>query len=171
MRFDNAIEGWFSDEDAAAYDQLAASLPSSSSVAEVGVHHGRSLSAIIATCRARHITIYAIDSWLDEAAFAAFDKRWLSHWGDVVVPMRFDSLVGAALLDDIPLSLVFLDADHAYDSVRADIAAWAPLVQAGGILAGHDYHDTWPGVVQAVSEAYPAHVKPVEGSSIWHARL
>lgn len=34
---------------------------------------------------------------------------------------------------------VYLDADHSYDAVKADIAAWLPLIRPGGVLAGHDF--------------------------------
>jgi hypothetical protein len=30
-----------------------------------------------------------------------------------------------------------------------------PKVKSGGILSGDDYHHTWPGVVQAVTELVP----------------
>ena len=51
------------------------------------------------------------------------------------------------------LDLIFLDGDHRYGALRADIQAWRPLLRAGGILAGHDYH--WPGVKRAVDECLP----------------
>jgi predicted O-methyltransferase YrrM len=48
---------------------------------------------------------------------------------------------------------VYLDADHEYESVRDDIAAWWPCITPGGILAGHDYIAAYlPGVVKAVDE-------------------
>lgn len=37
------------------------------------------------------------------------------------------------------LDFVFLDADHNYDGVTADLQAWWPLVKPGGIIAGHDW--------------------------------
>lgn len=52
------------------------------------------------------------------------------------------------------LDFVFIDADHSYGSVRADIAAWLPKVKSGGIIAGHDFAPEFPGVIQAVSEAF-----------------
>lgn len=33
---------------------------------------------------------------------------------------------------------VFLDGDHTYEGVKADINAWWDLVRDGGVLAGHD---------------------------------
>jgi hypothetical protein len=48
---------------------------------------------------------------------------------------------------------VYIDAEHDYESVKADIAAWWPFLMSGGILAGHDYDKAvLPGVVQAVDE-------------------
>jgi predicted O-methyltransferase YrrM len=37
------------------------------------------------------------------------------------------------------LDFVFIDGDHRYECVLADIQAWLPKVKAGGIIAGHDY--------------------------------
>lgn len=48
---------------------------------------------------------------------------------------------------------VYVDGDHQYESVRADLEAWWAQLASGGILAGHDYmpgeHDD---VVRAVNE-------------------
>jgi predicted O-methyltransferase YrrM len=57
--------------------------------------------------------------------------------------------------DDAYFDVVFIDADHGYESVKADIAAWLPKVIAGGIIAGHDFAFQHPGVMQAVQEAFP----------------
>lgn len=48
---------------------------------------------------------------------------------------------------------VFIDADHSYEGVTADLAAWWPLIKTGGIFCGHDYgSDKYPGVKRAVDE-------------------
>jgi hypothetical protein len=53
---------------------------------------------------------------------------------------------------------VYIDGDHLYASVHADIEAWWPHLPQGGILAGHDYmpgeHDD---VVRAVDEFASKH--------------
>lgn len=52
-----------------------------------------------------------------------------------------------------PYSLLFIDADHSYQSVCADIAEYTPLIPVGGLVAIHDVNEThYPGVVQAVRE-------------------
>lgn len=50
------------------------------------------------------------------------------------------------------LDLVFIDGDHSYEAVKHDIQNWKKKVRPGGILAGHDYHSDFPGVVLAVQD-------------------
>lgn len=45
----------------------------------------------------------------------------------------------------------YLDAAHDFDNVWRDLNAWWPLVPEDGILAGHDFDNSHPGVVQAVT--------------------
>lgn len=49
-----------------------------------------------------------------------------------------DSVESAAKIEDHSLTLCFLDADHRYSHIRADIVAWMPKVKPGGIVCGHD---------------------------------
>jgi predicted O-methyltransferase YrrM len=70
----------------------------------------------------------------------------------------------------ITFDLVFLDAAHDYESVKADIKAYAPLVEKGGILSGHDYRiNPWEGVIRAVDEAFPQAVNAID--DIWMVKL
>ena len=58
----------------------------------------------------------------------------------------------ARWVPDAFLDLIFIDGFHAYDPLKADIAAWLPKLRSPGILAGHDYGLFWPGVCDAVHE-------------------
>lgn len=60
-------------------------------------------------------------------------------------------------------SMVFIDAKHDYESVKADIA-WA-VSNGCPVISGHDYIDVHPGVVQAVDEAFGNDVS-IHGS-VW----
>jgi len=56
---------------------------------------------------------------------------------------------------DCSLDLVYIDAKHTYDAVRADIFAWWPKISKIGILSGHDYgHEANAGVSRAVDEIF-----------------
>lgn len=85
--------------------------------------------------------------------------------GKRFTPMRMTSLEAAAIIAERieltgPLDFVYLDADHSYESVKADIEAWFPLVKSGGVIAGHDYikDGVYPfgtfGVQRAVKEFF-----------------
>ena len=60
--------------------------------------------------------------------------------------------VDAASVCEGSLDFVYIDAAHDEASVAEDLEAWSPLVRPGGILAGHDYCDAHPGVIQAVNK-------------------
>lgn len=59
-----------------------------------------------------------------------------------------------------PIHLLFVDGDHHYATVKADIASWASKIVPGGIVVFHDYAPTpkhlkkWKleGIRQAVDE-------------------
>lgn len=64
------------------------------------------------------------------------------------------SLDAVKQFDDGSLDFVYLDADHGYEPVKREIAAWLPKVRPGGIIAGHDYTNSFPGLKRAVNESF-----------------
>lgn len=60
----------------------------------------------------------------------------------------------APLVPDGWADFVFVDAGHSYAAAKEDIALWQPKVREGGWFGGHDYHPKFPGVIQAVNEAF-----------------
>lgn len=50
------------------------------------------------------------------------------------------------------VDFVYVDGMHDYESVKDDLNTWWPLVSDQGIIAGHDFDDTHPGVKKAVEE-------------------
>lgn len=78
---------------------------------------------------------------------------WLKRVGpwlfDRAFPLRGPSGDWARCFPFQP-DLVFIDAEHDYQNVKFDLGAWAPLIQPGGLLIGHDYNQE--GVKKAVDE-------------------
>jgi cephalosporin hydroxylase len=65
---------------------------------------------------------------------------------------------------------VFIDADHNYAECRADIEAWRALLNAGGLICGHDYWTQDVGVMDAVNEVFEGKHQVVAGTRIWWYR-
>jgi predicted O-methyltransferase YrrM len=79
---------------------------------------------------------------------------------DLVTLVPTDSVKASHLFSDNSVSMVFLDTDHSYEHVMAEVLAWLPKVKKGGIIAGDDIglpnepEPVWPGVRRAVTEVF-----------------
>lgn len=47
---------------------------------------------------------------------------------------------------------LFIDDAHVREEVVATFRAWRPALIRGAVVVFHDYHPTWPGVIEAVDE-------------------
>lgn len=68
----------------------------------------------------------------------------------------------ASTLSDKSVNVVYIDADHSYESVLNDIKLYYPKVMIGGYLCGHDYSTSWPGVIKAVDEFSKSIERPIK---------
>lgn len=80
-----------------------------------------------------------------------------------------DSATLAAPYPDGTFDVVFIDGDHKYEKVVADIRSWRAKLKAGGLLCGHDFTNKC-GVEPAVRELLPQFAQVPE-TSLWYARL
>ena len=80
--------------------------------------------------------------------FHSFDIFWAGIVEEILSKNRLDEYVtchqmssmdGFAGWDGGELDLLFIDADHSYEGVKADIANWGGLVKKGGDMLLHDY--------------------------------
>ncbi len=200
------IPGFFDFQE--VYDLAVEEACDDEMLVEVGTYLGKSAAHMVERIRAssKRLYFYVVDTW-DPAIYA----RWWEHsndpprpWpveelmgkslfdaflyatekvgvSDGMVPMRMSSSEAAKRFNDGSVRFAFLDADHQYGAVKADIEAWLPKVKPGGILAGHDYLDplsdyhplvAWPGVTRAVNEAFGSRVeKRGERGNSWLVRV
>ena len=66
--------------------------------------------------------------------------------------------------------MVFVDATHDYQSAKDDIELAKLISTPDALLCGHDYCSGYPGVVEAVDELFPGHVRPTNADSLWQYR-
>ena len=113
------------------------------------------------------LKLIGVDLFPDrERAHQAF--AYAEHYADRARLIIADSVDAAAQIPDGTLDFVFIDADHSYESVLRDIAAWRSKVRVKGWFGGHDYNKKFPGVVRAVDSVFGRKVIPLPGS-IWSA--
>lgn len=93
--------------------------------------------------------LFSIDNWYNEERNRLETIKRMTPYKNSSI-IRMDSTKAARLFRDETFDLVYIDADHGYESVRDDIVAWWPKIKPTGILSGHDY--MLPGVMQAVDE-------------------
>ena len=134
--------------------------------AELGVDKGVLFGLLLKSCPDLHLT--GVDTFPDmHRSRRVFDYE--AGYSDRCEVLRMDTVAAARLFEDEHFDFVFIDADHSYESVKADIGAWAPKVRMNGSLLGHDYSPKFPGVVKAVNElgdTEMAYVKHYPGT-IW----
>lgn len=156
------------------YRLLIPQLGPRAAVAEVGVAWGRGVIYAASELVQRGwklAKVYAIDPWRGpgdpsrgfsemhfSAALASIALNVLPFEADIIHPIRVPSPAAAGCFAAGELDLVVIDGCHVYEAALADIAAWGRVVRAGGILAGHDYTDEFPGVRRAVDEAFSGRV-------------
>lgn len=136
-------------------------------IVEVGVWAGENCLRLAEEA----FQVFAVDTWKGSQSdvtgaiaeylgpkrvFQTFCRNMWPYLLTRVFPCVGHSLTWAAIWAR-PAAMIYLDADHSYESVRADIEAWWPHVVPGGILAGHDY-SLFEGVTRAVAELGGCHV-------------
>lgn len=148
-------------------------------VLEVGTWKGASTNIMADMLKARggRHQVLAIDTWLGSPEFwtpaglanpsldlqrkngypTIYDVfvRNVKHKGNegIITPLPLPSLQAAAVLatGGVQADAIYVDASHEYQAVALDLAAFWPLLRAGGVMFGDDY--TCAGVRDAVHEA------------------
>ncbi|MCE9634679.1 MAG: class I SAM-dependent methyltransferase [Planctomycetes bacterium] len=147
-------------------------LPKGGACAEIGVWKGAFSRHIVE--QSRPSKLYLVDPWIFQpsrpgtffgGALAKSQADMDQIHDDVardigarpgVTILRAPSVEAARQVPDASLDWVYIDGDHAYDAVRADLEAWFPKIKPGGLVSGDDYapktwQDTSP-VRRAVDE-------------------
>ncbi len=108
-------------------------------IANIGVDSGGSSILFAMGCKKVGGAVFAVDIWKDIGIYHKFEEHIKAlKLESQIVKMRMSSTEASTLLGNDLFDLVFIDADHSYTSVMADIQAWLPKLKRGGIISGHD---------------------------------
>lgn len=128
-------------------------------MAEVGVRDGRTTFYLLD--KIPTLTIYAID--LNTSLF--YNTEVKKKYQDRLVPIQGNSNL---VSNKIPLvDIVFIDADHSFESCLKDIELYKRKINSGGILSGHDID--YPGVNRAVKKYITDF--DVGPNNVWFTRI
>lgn len=156
-------------------EDLLKVLPAGCVGAEIGVAEGYFTRHILRHTAPRRL--YLVDCWRfqEEGTYVSdmnnvCQKKQDERYHDVlrehaqaiaagnVVVLRMFSAEAASRLERGSLDWLYLDANHTYDAVRADLELYVPAMKRDGIVCGHDYSNSpWAarmdfGVVEAVND-------------------
>jgi predicted O-methyltransferase YrrM len=129
--------------------------------AEIGVRRGKHAAFLIDSLDIEKL--YLIDpyeaydeyseDWADDDAMTEVETAARERLGSFKFAIFIQKFSNDAIPDiSEDLDFVYIDGNHEYEFVKDDIANYYPLLNEGGILAGHNYTPGWPGVIQAVDE-------------------
>ncbi len=150
-------------------------------MAEIGSFAGGSALALAAlTCVQR---LYCIDGWVGSEQDAVINEKYDEFGGDEIyktflrnvgpflgdpiIPIRLLSEDAAKLPQLSTLDAVLVDGDHSYPGCKKDTQLWVPKIRKGGIIIGHDYSDSFLGVMRAVDELGGCNIE----STVWWKRI
>lgn len=165
-----AIDGWLDGNAGGVLYQLARFAAPQPQVVELGCWKGRSTSWLAHGVRDRGAgSVVAVDTWAgtanepDHAARLAGygpDQLYGEFLGNlrrqgvdaVVEPWRMTTLAAARRWDrGACIGVLHIDADHAYEAVRADFEHWSPHVVRGGFVVFDDV-PSFTGPTRLVTE-------------------
>lgn len=148
-------------------ESIANYIDNTHSICEVGVKNGEFFSQLVKNKPKVSVAVDLWDSYTTNnqndlnyslSEIQEFEKEFRKKFTNSKI-LKMTSTQAAAMFDNNIFDLVYIDADHTYESVKNDLNVWYPKVKSGGILSGHDYCEyyievsqTKFGVIKAVNE-------------------
>jgi len=137
--------------------QTAVNLQQGFTAVEIGSYLGASTAFLGFAALQRDGMIHAVDTWNNNAMGAEGERDTWAEFRKNTGPFehfitahRGASVEIARKAGTIPCDLLFIDGDHSYPAVVADLRAWLPSLQPGAVLAMHDIDS--PTVKQAFDD-------------------
>lgn len=148
----------------------------SKSHAEIGTYCGRSLFAsaygmssaeVVSVDNYGKCGTFSVDAdWVESVKSATF-KKFHSNINLKVLSFYSTDAATTCFKDGKRFDSIFIDACHEYAECKADIEAWMPMLNPGGIMAGHDYWTQNVGVIEAVNEVLAGKFYVATNTRIW----
>lgn len=144
---------------------LAKSFKNGIVAVEIGSYIGAS-SLMIAKGLNQKSKLYCIDTWENDAmsegnwnTLDAFKKNVESVKNKIII-LKSDSVKAAENFSE-KIDFIFVDGDHSYEGVKADVDSWFNKLKPGGLIIMHDIE--WAeGVIKVIKEDIKPNLKKFE---------
>lgn len=159
------VDGWLTDAEGQLLFSLARQCRQDHAIVEIGSWKGKSTVWLAKGSQSgKRANVYAVDPHVGSPEHhAASGQVWTfpifqstiesAGCTDVVTPLVIGSQEAAANFHE-PVGVLFVDGNHDYEMVKADLECWFPKVVDGGIIAFHDTNvAVYPGVERLMREA------------------
>ena len=146
--YKNLPEGEFTVHDVAVYRYMADNLPDDANIVEIGSGHGKSICSIFWYLKTKKLQATLVDDFRSRNGVvvpnpeyikkALLENAALYEISSNINLRDIDSVSAASEFPDNHFDLIFIDADHSEEAVRADVSAWLPKLKDTGHMIGHD---------------------------------
>ena len=160
------VPGWFHAQD--LYARMVDQAKDGAVFVEIGSWKGCSASfmGVEIANSGKKIEFWCVDTWAGspelmhdpDVIAGTLQDVFLENTKPVakyIHALKEDSVKAASIFKDEVCDFVYIDADHSYEAVKADILAWLPKVKVGGTISGDDC--SADGVAKAIQELVPEH--------------
>jgi len=155
-------KGWFYGGDIAEYRRIVEDIPEEGTIGELGCAWGRSICSVADIIKRKNLKVHIVDCFVGTPGEASYGEKFRKEFEDNI--KRFDIFDRVIIhegytndivkeVDDKTFDLLFIDADHSYESVKRDIEDWLPKMKDHATISGHDYCNGF-GVSKAVNEKW-----------------
>lgn len=103
------------------------------------------------------------ETWDNKAYRDNFKKTMRYHCRDRVSIYEMMTSAAGEIIQDDSLDFVFIDADHSFEGVDADINTYMSKVKSDGAILGHDF--SWPTVQKAIAKNFGRNPKIFLGAN------
>ena len=148
----DGIPGWFSSDEAAYMGNLARGIPANKAIVEIGSYCGRSTASLaFGSSMGFGALVHSVDPHLglvavhDKSTLGEFLKNLRDRdlYRYVVMHKGFSTEV-ARTWRNKNIDILFIDADHGYESVKSDFESWNEHISSGALVIFHDYPQAGP---------------------------
>ena len=172
-KIDETIPGWSSKTKLEKLAQLAFNVKENGLIVEIGSFNGRSAYAL-GMNKKDSVTLLCVDIFTPEWVSSVMVKDYPGTetcYGDTNQIHSYERFcINVSEVNNLQtarmrlpyndnffkfikeIDLLFIDATHTYDAVKADIDQWCQYLKSDGVVVFDDYFDAFPGCIRAVNE-------------------